>query len=164
MVAGAALGSLIGEVPGQNLFAFAVGVGSHYVLDAMPHWEEWFGKAIHGHRSDTELKDIPKSTIVSGILDFIVAVVLLVVYLRLSPEGQFYQNPIFWGALGGFFPDFLDNIPFLKELTKKIPGVKAERKFHETIHISEEARRKVPRYTGLITQFIVIGVGLWILL
>lgn len=164
MVAGAAIGSLVGDVPGQNIFAFAVGWGSHYVLDAVPHWEEWFGKEIHGYPSDAELKEIPKSTVISGVLDFVLAIVLLVAYLQVFPEGKFYQSPVFWGALGGFFPDFLDNIPLLKKLTIKIPGVEAERNFHDAIHISQEARRKVPRYTGLITQLLVIGVGLWLLL
>lgn len=164
VVAGAAIGSLVGDLPGQNVFAFAVGWGTHYVLDAVPHWEEWFGKEIHGYPSDAAVKNIPKSIALSGVLDFVAAAILLVLLLRTSSSEQFYQSPIFWGALGGFFPDFLDNIPILKEVTVNIPGVQAERNFHNTVHISEAARRKVPRYTGLITQLIVVGAGLWLLL
>jgi hypothetical protein len=34
-------GALIGAVARRPLPAFAVGVASHFALDALPHWGEW---------------------------------------------------------------------------------------------------------------------------
>ena len=38
-------GALIGALARRPLPAFAAGVASHFVLDAVPHWGEWGSSA-----------------------------------------------------------------------------------------------------------------------
>jgi hypothetical protein len=164
MVAGGALGSLVGEVPGQNLFAFAVGWGSHYVLDALPHWERLFGQRGSGFSTQTPINQWPKSFLYQAISDGIIAVVLMALVLLWRGElSAFWQSPVFWGALGGFFPDLIDNTPIINRLTGKLEFVQIERKFHHDNHISVESQEKMPGYTGLVSQLIIVGAGLWLL-
>ena len=164
VTAGAAIGSFIVDTPTGNILALGLGVASHYILDSIPHWENWFGREIYGFPSDTPLQKLPKITIVSGLFDFIVAVTLFVFVYRNVGSGPFYQSSLFWGALGGFLPDLLDNIPVINQLTVKIPGIKQERAFHSRIHISQEAQKAVPYMTGLVTQLIVVTFGLYLIL
>lgn len=164
MVAGAALGSLVGEVPGQNVFAFAVGWGSHYVLDAVPHWERLFGGKGSGFSTQTPIGQWPRSFLYQAVGDAVLALGLMA--LLLSWRGElmtFWQSPVFWGAFGGFFPDLLDNTPVVNNILGKIGIVQKERKFHQDNHISVENQEKMPKYTGLVTQLIVVAIGLWLL-
>ncbi len=47
-------GALIGALARRPLPAFALGVASHFVLDAVPHWGEWAASAGScGWRSPT---------------------------------------------------------------------------------------------------------------
>jgi hypothetical protein len=57
----------------------------------------------------------------------------------------------------------LDNTPVINNILGKLGIVQKERKFHQDNHISEAAQASVPRYTGLITQLAVVGIGLWLL-
>lgn len=164
MTAGAALGSIVPDSPVDNTFAFALGVGSHYVLDAIPHWENWFGKYIHGFPPNVKIKELPPIAIISGIFDLLGAVLLFwFFYYYFGTEAPVWESPMFWGALGGFFPDLLDSLPIIKDFFIKIPGVKFERHIHHSVHISEEARRRMPYYLGLLTQLFVVTLGICLL-
>jgi len=163
VVVGAALGSTVAHLPHADLIAFAAGWASHYVLDTIPHWENWFGQEIHGFPSGTALQDLPKIVIIGGIFDGLIALALLIFIYQQVGNGPVWQSPLLWGALGGFLPDLLDNVPFVNSLAIKLPLVKYERRLHNRIHISEAARRQVPYLTGLLTQLIVISLGLWVL-
>lgn len=163
-IVGAALGSFVTDLPGSQAIAFGAGWASHYVLDKVPHWENIFGKDIHGYPSGIELKDIPLVGIASGVVDVGVAALVITLIAKGNPEIAFWSNPIVWGALGGFFPDLIDNIPLVNKVTKYIPGVLAERAFHERNHISEQARRQVPVWWGVVSQLLVVALGLYVLL
>ncbi|QQG49956.1 MAG: hypothetical protein HZB70_04135 [Candidatus Berkelbacteria bacterium] len=163
-VVGAALGSFVVELPAAPAIAFAAGWASHYVLDKIPHWENIFGKDIHGYPSGVELKDVPPIGIASGIVDVTAAAVIVFLVVQTRGELPIWTSPVFWGALGGFFPDLIDNIPLVNKVTKYVPGVLIERGFHERNHISEEARRQVPTWWGFASQLLVIIVGLYVLL
>ncbi len=165
MIAGAALGSLVGEIPSQNVFAFAVGWGSHYVLDAVPHWERLFGSKGSDFSTETPVSQWPKPFFYQAVGDVLLAVAVIAGILVWQGDlATFWQSPVFWGALGGFFPDLIDNLPFWNRIMGKIGWVQQERQFHKKYHVSDETQQRVPRYTGLLTQLIVMGVGLWILL
>jgi len=163
-IAGATLGSLVGDIPGQAVFAFAVGWGSHYVLDAVPHWERLFGHKGSGFDTRTPANQWPKSFLYQAIGDVVVALVVIIFVLNSHGDlTQFWQSPVFWGALGGIFPDILDNTPVINNWFGKFTLVQSERKFHHDNHISIQMQEKFPPYTGLVTQAIVVGVGLWLL-
>ena len=164
VTAGAAIGSFLPDsVPG-NVAALGLGIASHYVLDTIPHWENWFGREIYGFPSGTPLGRLPAITIIGGICDFVLALVLFTFLYQKVGSGLFYHSSLFWGALGGFLPDILDNVPIVSDWLGKIPGVSAERSFHSKIHISEEAPRRVPYLIGLVTQLVVIIFGLYLVL
>ncbi len=163
-MAGAAIGALVAPLPGAPVIAFGLGWMSHYALDKVPHWENWFGVHIHGYPGGSQIHELPASAIISGVFDLVVSISLFVLIYRSVGHGPFYLSPIFWGALGGFFPDLLDNVPPLNKLTIYIPGVATERKFHSFNHISDQARRRVPYATGLLTQLVTISISIWFLL
>ncbi|MEX0594612.1 MAG: hypothetical protein WD157_00740 [Patescibacteria group bacterium] len=165
VIAGAALGSLVGDVPGQTVLAFAVGWGSHYVLDATPHWERLFGPNRSGFSTQMPVSEWPKSFLYQALGDALLALGITTLLLYNSGTlALFWTSPIFWGAVGGFFPDLLDNTPVINNYLGKYRFVQRERKFHHDNHVSDEVQQKVPKYFGLITQLVVCGVGLWILL
>ena len=161
---GAAIGSFIVDTPSGNVLALGLGVASHYILDSIPHWENWFGREIYGFPSDTPLQKFPKITIISGLFDFIIAVTLFVFVYRNVGSGPFYQSSLFWGAFGGFLPDLLDNVPLISNVAIRLPGVKRERAFHEQVHISRADQTKAPYLAGLATQLIAIAFGLYLIM
>jgi hypothetical protein len=129
------------------------------VLDTIPHWENWFGKQIYGFPSGTPIQKMPIVTIASGVLDLLAAIGMIALVLQ-SHGGAIWSSPLFWGAIGGFLPDLLDNVPIVSSWTARIPGVLKERSFHERIHISETNRRAYPYLTGLLTQLTVVALSL----
>lgn len=164
VVAGAALGSLVGPVPGYNVAAFAVGWGSHYVLDSLPHWERLFGSKGSDFNTDTKASDWPRHIYYQAIVDGLVAIALLALILAWRSElTSFWASPVFWGALGGCLPDLLDNVPYWNRRLAKYSLIKKQRDFHQSIHITDTLQKRSPKYLGLLTQIIVIGLGIWVL-
>ena len=129
-VVGATLATLI---PTHPVLGFVVGFGSHFVLDAIPHWGYSIDKMKRGEGNplDGELiidknsfKDLLKIGI-DGLLG------LLLPFLIFS--GIFHQQfylAIFMGAIGGMVPDALQ---FCYFKWKHEPLVSLER-FHIWIH------------------------------
>ncbi|HUD20557.1 MAG TPA: hypothetical protein VMQ44_00610 [Candidatus Saccharimonadales bacterium] len=160
---GAALGSEVGNVPGQAAVAFGVGWASHYVLDALPHWER-----LYGRRSNFKINSGEKWPVhiwYQGLVDAVLAILILgmALYFRGSLT-SFEISPIFWGAVGAMMPDLLDNMPFWNKYLHQFKIFQWHYKFHVFSHITEEQTEKFPEYVGLLTQLIIIGGSLWLLL
>jgi len=165
VLAGAAIGAAVPDGPLDNGFAFGLGVASHYLLDTVPHWENWFGKEIHGLPSGTPLTKMPPISIASGAFDLVAALTLfLFVFIYRQEPLPVWESAVFWGAVGAFLPDLLDNVPFISQLVRRLKFMDWERRFHDWIHIPDEAKRRVPYLTGLITQLIVVSLSLYLLL
>ncbi len=166
VIVGAALGSLIGDVPGAPVLAFTVGWASHYVLDSIPHWERLYKPF---DKIDWETHDPtgkwPRHIFIQAALDVIVAFVILFFLSRLAAgDGVWWQSTVFWGGLGGPLPDLLGNVPFWNRFLGRLPGFKQEYAFHAKMHISQQKHDAAPKWAGLLTQVIVVTVALWVLL
>jgi len=166
VIAGAALGSLIGDVPGAPVIAFAVGWASHYVLDSVPHWERLYKSSQNiNWETHRPAQEWPRHIFVQAAIDVLVAGVFLYAVATNTSEAAWWDtNRIFWGGLGAAVPDLLGNVPFWNRFLSKLPGFKQEYAFHSTIHISPEAQAKLPKWLGLLTQVLTVTLGLWVLM
>lgn len=166
VVVGAALGSLIGDVPGAPVVAFVVGWASHYVLDSVPHWERLYKpfQEIDWETHDPASK-WPRHIFVQAALDVVVAFTLLYFLAQTAAVGGvWYASPIFWGGVGASFPDLIGNVPFWNRALRKFTIFKREYDFHVYMHIKDETQKKLPRALGLVTQLVAVTIGLaWLL-
>ncbi len=130
-------GGLIGESIGDPYLAFASGIILHYILDAIPHF-------------DNVLEDGKwtwKQWVFTGS-DLILTILLI---LLLKPEISL-SSTFLWGAFGGLLPDIFDNVPFWsKKFRKSYLGSKLFM-FHEKIHSTV----KPNLIWGIATQLVTL--------
>lgn len=163
VVAGAAIGAAVSDLPGAPVVAFGLGWASHYVLDRIPHWERLYRHREH-FSTQQPASHWPRHILVQAILDNLAAALIVSGMIQtLSGTLAFWRSPLFWGALGGVFPDLLDNTPFWNATTRNWPFFRQERYFHKGIHISQEDQTRYHQF-GLLTQLIVVTLGLCFLL
>ncbi len=138
-ITGAALASL---VPDQPLVGFAVGFISHFVLDAIPHWDyKLSSKKEDGnnHMNDDMvinknfIKDILKISF-DGILGLLFAYFIFVFYFKFS------TFVILSGVIGAMMPDALQ---FVYMKWRHEPLISLQ-KFHLWIHADKKIIEKLP--------------------
>ncbi len=123
---------------------------SHYLEDAVPHWDVGTGMG-KGLKS-------PSLALRHEVVDLALAGILVLVFfpplLPLQPL-TFVTSPAIWGAFFGLLPDFLE-AP--RNFWKKEPAWLAPlNRFHHSFHHS------IPRpLDGLAPQFILLTI-LWFL-
>jgi hypothetical protein len=160
-LAGAAIGYAVRDVSYAPAIAFGLGWASHYALDTIPHWEGLIKPDIYGLDLT---KNVPRIVIIQATLDVLLAAAIIISVLIFNGElSAFWQSPIFWGALGGAFPDLVDNVPFWAAAVGRTPVLKSIRKFHGSVHIDAQIQKRMPKYVGLVTQLVVIGLALLVL-
>lgn len=165
VVLGAALGQAVSDVPGASLIAFGLGWGSHYLLDSLPHWERLFGSRGSDFSTETPTREWPRSYLVQAVIDVLIAALVVGYLVWRVPHGDhFWQNPVFWGALGAFFPDLIDSVPFWNRQLGRLPFFRQERFLHQYFHISDQSQQHLPKITGLLTQLVVFLLAMWLLL
>ncbi len=81
-------GALIGALARRPLPAFAAGVASHFVLDAMPHWGKW------GSRSQFLHVAVP---------DGLISLAAMGAFAAVSPPGR--RLAVLAGMAGAALPD-----------------------------------------------------------
>src|SRR4051812_31540781 len=110
-ITGAAIASFM---PTHPVAAFAAGFASHFLLDAIPHYDyPIFSDSIHPKKKDSPVK-IDRTLIIDAIdfsVDGIIGIALSV-YLFVFPASLIV---ILAGAVGGILPDPLQVV------AKKIP-------------------------------------------
>lgn len=111
-------GGIVGESLGNPVLAFLAGFVLHFILDAIPHEYE---------HDDKKMSVLDISLL---IIDIIITVI---VWRKYFGAGLNLQSSFFWGALGGIFPDLLDNIPILKLYFRKTKFGKVFHNFHENV-------------------------------
>jgi len=163
---GAAIGAIVTDSPYDNLIAFGGGWLTHYPLDALPHWERIFGyQPGDEFNPKTDLRSWPKTIYIQAIIDVVIALAALIMIIYfLGYESPFWESSVFWGGIGGIFPDLVDNVPYWNRFTSQWPIFKSLNTLHQSTHISTTDQRNSPKYMGLLTQVIAIIIALWILL
>ena len=154
-IAGAVIGAEISNLYLVILLALA----SHFVLDALPHYD--IGTAHYGEKKKINFnwKDW-----LLLIFDGILAIVLIWV----AYNGSHANWNILIGAAAGIFPDILDDflrVRFVKgkmsfDFEKKIPLISQMHSFHEKIHFKLKPKYW---YWGVLAQLLIVVGGMVLL-
>jgi len=146
----AATGAFIAVKIGNPALAIPLILLSHYLEDAVPHWDAGTGL---GNGSKTREKAIKH-----GIIDLILAGIIVLVFyppnfsLLTSPLSLI--TPAIWGAFVGLIPDFLE-AP--RNFLKYEPiFLKPLNKFHHIFHHS------IPRAIDGLAPQVLLLIILWI--
>ena len=144
------IGAAIGKAVPENFWAVVVlGILSHYLVDALPH----FDQAVEG-------KPKIKQYIIAA-LDIVVGVLALYLILNSKASNLNLATPIILGAAAALFPDFLDNLPVFSDWLHKNKFFNQEYWFHNKI---QWASGKKWMFWGILTQILVVGICVWYLL
>ena len=141
----AATGAFIAVKIGNPYLAIPLIILSHYLEDAIPHWDAGTGLSS-GKKTRTQ-------ALVHGTLDLALAgFVVLAMYP--SAIHSILQNPAIYGAFFGLLPDFLE-AP--RNFLKYEPAwLRPINRFHHSFHHS------IPRaLDGLAPQILLLAL-LWI--
>jgi hypothetical protein len=106
-------GALIGALVRRPLTAFTVGVASHFVLDAVPHWGEWGGR---------------RQFLRVAVPDGLVSLAAMGAFAAVSPPGR--RMAVLAGMAGAALPD-IDKPAML--WFGRSPWPPAVNKFHSVI-------------------------------
>lgn len=143
----AATGAFIAVHVGNPVVAVPLILLSHYLEDAVPHWDAGTGLSSG--------KKTRKSAIIHGIIDlFVAGVVVLLFYPpdQSSPLAFLSAAPI-WGAFLGLLPDFLESP---RNFMKYEPALlRPLNRFHHSFHHS------IPRALDGLAPQIILLIGLW---
>lgn len=147
-------GTALGLAVGNPVAGFALGLASHFILDAVPHvdpgtWHYYEPFSTHG----LDVRDFT-----TGLLDVAAATFG---FLVLSGHAPIAAAAPIAGAIGGALPDSLVLVGlFFKELPKK-KGIKWYYDLVEKYHYTAKPSQWV---LGVATQFAVILGSVWFIL
>jgi hypothetical protein len=141
LLAGAAIGSLVGNLP----LVIILSIISHYSFDLLPHLDS-------GTLNLSQKKSYPMI-----VADLLIGATVL---YYLSTIGKLTEATVWWGAVAAISPDLLDNLPVWSDRLHQYWIFNRLHRFHEII---QEPGRRYQFSWGIVTQLLVIGVSLWIL-
>lgn len=127
----------IGEIIGNPIIAFFVGIVIHFILDAIPHYD-----------TTDKGKFTPRQIALIVIDGFIALGIFGVIFFEKGVNISFIA-----GAFGGIFPDILDNVPFWQKCFRGTSFGKAFHKFHKAVHAKQPNSA-----LGMLTQVLVIVI------
>ncbi|MGE5392337.1 MAG: hypothetical protein ACM3NH_01165 [Candidatus Saccharibacteria bacterium] len=150
VIVGGAVGIAVGAATHNPIAALAAGFASHLVLDAIPHFDH---------------PDVPKvndelvwtrAVWIFALADSIFAF-LLTLFIWLNFYSFPTLTPYALGALGGYLPDLIDNVPFWKQKLRALPVFREFHAFHQRIHDWEKFL-PMPRFwfLGTVTQIALV--------
>ncbi len=148
-VVGASLAALI---PSQPALGFAVGFVSHFLLDAIPHWD-YHLKASHENKEDRLQSTLvfTRDTIIDLVkIGFDGFLGLFLPFFFFMPQSWPLAVALLCGAFGGMLPDGLQ---FVYYQVRREPITSLQR-FHQYIHA--ETRLKDYWIPGLTIQVAII--------
>lgn len=154
------VGAAAGRIFPNPVVAFIIAFLSHFILDALPHWE--YGLASFSENKENPLlnKIILSRKTINDLLhtsfDFLVGAIIAILIFKNG--GIFTKDsiPLIAGIFGGIFPDILQ-LAYFK--IRRQPFTTLQ-KFHLRIH----TKRESPIFPyGLISQTLVIMIVIIIL-
>ncbi len=150
---------LIGQTMHQPVWSFFCALGSHYLLDIIPHGDEGIGWWIHGR---------PKRIWWIGLVDLSVVFLLVIMFLHFRSTANVW--PFVWALIGALLPDFLSETNYqirqaraplhrFAHMINKIPFfdrfLYIHNYFHHRLHWL--IKRHLPWRPGLFFQFLLAG-------
>lgn len=148
----ATAGLLLATVMPDPVSAFLVGVGSHYVLDAVPHGDTNFGQWLTGGHAKRRIAVVES-------LDLGLAAIV-VLGLLLNHPGKWWVTLVA-GAVGGITPDLLWGLRFVLDSKNiRIPLVTPLLHHHDRWHTWGHAKHPydLPFAVGIILQGLLISL------
>jgi hypothetical protein len=128
-----------GEMTASPLPAFFIGLILHFILDAIPHFDN-----IDNHRWT-------RRQITFTTLDVLISLFLIFYVFAVRIDSSLFTNTFVWGSFGGLLPDILDNVPFWSKKFRATKFGKVFHKFHDWLHFI-----KTGVFWGSMTQIITI--------
>ncbi len=150
LVSHAIVGTAIGAVSGNPITGFVLGVGSHFIADATPHFDP--GSYMKPGEETYDLK-----TYVWAGTDVVAS------FVAATTIALFHANPVAVaaGAFGAMLPDIVLNPPFWKDWTRSLPGLRwIQERIHSGWHWTVPPK---DWFAGTITQVIAIVGAAWVL-
>lgn len=132
--------------------AFLVGVGSHYLLDAVPHGDTNFGQWLTGGHAKRRIAVVES-------LDLGLAAIVVLGLLLNHPEQWWVK--LVAGAVGGIVPDLLWGLRFVLDSRHiRIPLVTSFLHHHDRWHTWGHAKHPydLPFAVGIILQGLLISL------
>lgn len=129
----AAVGAAAAEFTNSPVVALAIGFASHFILDAIPHWDYELRSlrvnAADNSKTDMEIGRDFIVDLIKTVLDalFGIALGLLFYGTWLTPG---HYAAAFFGAVGGLLPDVLQ---FVRMKIRREPLITLQN-FHKRIH------------------------------
>jgi hypothetical protein len=163
ILTGAALASLLPASPhSMRMLGFLVGFGSHYILDAAPHWERIYG-ARYNDELPADYGRWPKHVTTQSLVDVLIGSILFLTILFVVVPDPI-KVCVCLGGIGAILPDLMDNVPWWSKRTKRLLVWRYLAKLHHWLHMNYDLQRKLPSLLGLFTQLAVIIIALLILM
>ncbi|MEI6498643.1 MAG: hypothetical protein WCO23_01645 [bacterium] len=130
-------GGVTGEIIGNPVIAFVVGIILHFVLDAIPHFD-----VLDEGRAT-------KRQFIFSVTETVVGLLFIFGFIR--PELS-WSSPFLWGMAGSILPDLITNVPFWWNFTRNRSKIgKAVYKLHLRIH------KKQPSFAiGMLIRLVVV--------
>lgn len=146
----ALVGAALATATTSPTVAFLLGFVSHFLLDAIPHFEP-------GTLADLSEDSNEWPVWVYVWIFAEIAASVLLIYLLFHQRWD--ANLIYWGAFGGIFVDLVEHSPLA--VLRPLPFFKQLHWLHENLHL--EINRKY-WYWAIFFTMISIGGPLWYLL
>lgn len=146
----AVTGAAVGQLTGNPILAFVTGFVSHFLLDAIPHWDYPFSEeAVRSGR-------LPRQDLVKIAIDGTVGMLGVIVVQFFFPSLLFW--PMLAGAIGAMLPDALQ-FAYFKTKWRWLAALQA---FHEWIHTSVKLVGE-PKLIiiGVVSQFFIVMASYW---
>lgn len=156
----AIVGGSVGLATGNPFLGFLVGMASHHVLDMLPH-VDGIPERNESRRFSSRNGDWPKSEYIIAYADsFITLVILLFVSWHLNDSGKILN--FFAGAVGGVFPDLMDNVPFWKKRFRATKfGEWYHRSVHKKLHFHWHDAHVYKLILAVLLQILITIGGIW---
>ena len=156
LVTHAILGGAIGAATGNPFLAFFTGFISHFVLDAIPHWDYHISSGRTNSETDFTKNDIvinkeSVGDILKIGLDFFGGIIIAYLLFR---NGNTLDWAVLLGALGGTTPDFMQFL-YYKLRLKPLFWLQ---KFHLFMH-AEKSLKHYPILGASVQAIFIIGLG-----
>ena len=157
LVAHTALGIGTGLLIDNPVLAFLVGIITHHLADATPHYDP----GSHMPKDDWQAHPIHKMTrfdwqFVS--LDVVLTISLLFIYV--GRLGFSHWPSLVAGIIGANFPDLIHNVPFWNRRLRQISWIRWwQDHIHRRFHWTVPARQW---YIGVATQLVVLILVSWL--
>ncbi len=152
-IIGAAVGRLF---PINPLLAFFVGMLSHFIFDAVPHWHYKIKSIEFNADSPKNVFAVNKRLVFDAFiiaLDFLIGLWLA---MLIFDRGDFSNYSVFAGVIGGVFPD---GLTFLS-LIWRTKILLLFQKFHHFVH--GELNLNLRPILGPLSQIAIIAVVVFI--